>query len=430
MYNDDCMRNTIGKMFLMASDNVFIRGGFFLTAGGFLTSFMNYLFNIFVARALGPSGYGEITAMYSYLVVLTIPMGVVTTLLIQKIGSSKHPKTYAAGLNNWFILKAKKWWYLILVFAAITPFIPAVTNLTVVTSISLPLLVILSILGAFYNGAFQGLHLFLWFTIVSIVATGLKLTGAIFAIVGLGGINTIMIFILLSGVLPIFAAQIIFKKITERNDEKPHIVTKAIRHVFTDKQLWLTTGATGVLALLNNVDIIYVKKMFSADDAGIYSSWALFAKIIFFFFGPLISMAFIFFSSKKHEVKHQVVFIGSFILFVVVGVVTNLGYGAFGRQIVDLLFGGRFWSVIPYMEWASYFGVGYLMLAFMTYYFLAKKSRASLLPAVLFPLYMIALLVYPQTIADVMFVDTVFVYVNVTIFLLIFFKDRFLYLIR
>ena len=424
------MRKKIEKVFLMASGNIFVQGGFYLTAGGLVTSFMNYLFTILVARALGPTGFGEITTMFSYLVILSIPIGVISMLLIQKIGNADDPTSYAFAIYDWFIRMLKKWWFVLVLIILTAPVVPKITNLTVLAAYTLPLLMVFSLIGTFYNGALQGIHLFFWLTIIGIISTAVKLAGAVLALWGIGGINTVLICILISGSVPILITHFIFIKRVKSAVKKRYLITKGLLSVITDKQLWLTTGATGILALLNNVDIIYVKKVFAPDEAGIYSSWALFAKIIFFFFGPLIATSFIFFSSKKHEVKHQIVFIGSFLLFVLVGLVTNLGYGAFGKEIVDILFGGKFWSVIPYMEWASYFGTGYLMLAFMTYYFLAKKSRASLLPAVLFPLYVIALLVYPKTIADVMFVDTVFVYVNVTAYLLIFFKDRFLFLIH
>jgi len=175
---------------------------------------------------------------------------------------------------------------------------------------------------------------------------------------------------------------------------------------------------------------MFVKKVFDAEQAGIYSSWSLFAKIIFYVLGPILTMAFIFFSSKKHEIKHQIVFIGSFIFLAAIGVIANLGYGAFGREIVDNLFGPQFRSVIPYLEWAAYFGTGYTMMTFMTFYYLAKKSKLSLLPVVLFPVYLIVLVMYSKIIPDVMYISTIYTYAVIIIFLLVFFKDRFLFLIR
>ena len=63
--------------------NEFYQGGIIFTLASFVTSFMNYLFNVFAARGLGPSGYGEITTMFSYIAISSTPLAVLTTTIIQ-----------------------------------------------------------------------------------------------------------------------------------------------------------------------------------------------------------------------------------------------------------------------------------------------------------------------------------------------------------
>ncbi|PIZ62875.1 hypothetical protein COY16_03275 [Candidatus Roizmanbacteria bacterium CG_4_10_14_0_2_um_filter_39_13] len=415
---------------LNLTKNTFIQGGFFLTASSFIAGFLNYLFNIFAGRALGPEGYGEIAALFSYMVVLSIPMGSIVSLLIQKIGSSENPTEYAVAVHEWILQKTKKWWFVFVGYLIITPFVPQLTNLSPMSGYLLPLFILLSFAGSYYVGALQGLHIFFWFAIISIGTVLLKLLGAVLALNGLGGLPIVLIFLLISSALGLVINYVLYKKHVQKKAK--HIIIKdhRIKDVLMDKQLWLTTGVTGALALINNVDIMFVKKVFDAEQAGIYSSWSLFAKIIFYVLGPILTMAFIFFSSKKHEIKHQIVFIGSFIFLAAIGVIANLGYGAFGREIVDNLFGPQFRSVIPYLEWAAYFGTGYTMMTFMTFYYLAKKSKLSLLPVVLFPVYLIVLVMYSKIIPDVMYISTIYTYAVIIIFLLVFFKDRFLFLIR
>ncbi|MDP4011174.1 MAG: oligosaccharide flippase family protein [Candidatus Roizmanbacteria bacterium] len=424
------MRTRITNFIISSGSNIFIQGGFLLTASNFITGFMNYLFNLLVARSLGPEGFGEITAMFSYMVILSIPIGILNTLLIQKIGSADDKVNYVLSIQAWLVLKLKKWWLILVFILATTPFIPKMTNLTQATGYALPLLIVFSIIGAFYSGAMQGMHMFLWFSILGFVGTLIKLMGPMLVYLGLGDISMVIIFLIISSSFPIYFFYLLFKNKIKNIDGNVKIINKRVLSIFRDKQLWFTAGATGVLALMNNVDIIVVKKMFSAEEAGIYSSWALVAKIIFYVCGPLLSMSYIFFASKKDEVKHQAIFIGLFILFFIVGVVTYLGFPYFGRTIVYILFGNKYLSVIPYLTLASYFGTGYLIMVFMTYYFLAKKSKACLLPTIIFPAYILALIFYPKTISDVMHLDGIFVFVNVAVFLVIFFKDRFLYLFR
>lgn len=410
--------------------NAFIQGGFLFTVSNLFVGLINYFFNFLAGRALGPEGYGEIAALFSYVVILNIPISVVGLLLIHKIGSAEDPASYTLSLQNWLKAKLRKWWFFVIPIFVITPFVPSLTNLSPIAGYALPLLLLISFLGAFYSGAIQGLHLFVWFAVINILASAIKLGGAVLAIMGIGGLQSVILFIVLSSVISFVIGVYIFqKKITSNIRSLPE-KTKRIRDIFKDRQLWYTAGATGILTLLNNIDIVYVKKVFPAEEAGIFGAWALFAKMILYAIGPLLTLSFIFFSSKKNEKYHHAVFIGAFILFIVGGITANFGYGMFGRLMIESLFGAKFLSLYPYIEWASLFGIGYVMMMFMMNYFLAKKSAVSLVPAFLFPLYLAGLLFYADQLVEVMYVDTIFTFATVTVFLLVFFKNRVLYLLQ
>ncbi|MDA1317290.1 MAG: oligosaccharide flippase family protein, partial [bacterium] len=401
--------------------NLFVQGGFLLTGANFFTGFLNYLFNIFIGRSLGPEGFGDITALFSYLVVLSIPLGIVNTVLIQKMSSHKTPKLFASELHAWIISSIKKWW-IVLVFILISaPFLPKITSLSETASWAVPLLIICSLLGTFYNTTLQGLHMFYWFTIIGIISTVLKVMGAGIVFLGYGDINVVILFIVISGSLPILITYHVFKKYIYVS-EKREILTPYVHKLFNDRQLALTTFSTGALALLNNVDIIFVKKMFSSEDAGIYSSWALFAKLLLFVLGPIITTSYIFFSSNKHKTHHKRT---SFILVAFIGLaglITSLIYRWYGAWIITRLFGNAFIPAIPYLELAAYFGGGYLMMIFMTNYFLAKKSLLSLTPAIMLPFYLGALMLYPQSIKTVMQINIAFTFFAVVILMVGFLK--------
>ena len=124
------------------------------------------------------------------------------------------------------------------------------------------------------------------------------------------------------------------------------------------------------------------------------------------------------------------IFIASFLLLVLVGVVTNLGYGAHGKKLIFMLFGEQFYPINAYLEWAAYYGTGYVMMMVMGYYFLAHKSMIVIVPAALLPIYIIALLIYPNNIADVMFINIIYVFTSIIIFLIAFFWNRLVFLLR
>ena len=417
------MKKRITNLIRALSINLFVRGGFLLTGATFLTGFLNYLFNIFVGRSLGPEGLGEITALFSYLVVISIPLGIFNTVLIQKMSSHNKPKLFASKLHEWIVTMTKKWW-IILVFILLTaPFLPNITSLSLAASWAVPLLIVFALLGSFYNSALQGLHLFYWFTVIGVISTLLKLTGATIVFLGYGTIDTVILFIVISSSVPVLLSQYVFKKHVNIRVKKA-ISNTFIRHLFDNRQLALTTCSTGALALLNNVDILYVKKMFSPQDAGIYSSWALFAKLLLFALVPIITTSYIFFSSNKHKVNHKKTSLILVLILGFTGLLMSFVYQWYGAWMVTRFFGNAFIPVIPYLRLAAYYGSGYMMMIFMTNYFLAKKSLLSLTPALLFPVYLGALMIYPQSIKDIMHINIVFTSVVVLMLLIGFLKTR------
>lgn len=422
------MKNIFGKVYLILFTlfkNTFIRGGFMLTGANFLTGFLNYLFNIFIGRSLGPEGFGEIAALFSYLVVLSIPLGIFNTVLIQKISSHDNPKLFASALHVWIISTIKKWWIVLVFILVSAPFLADITSLSQTASWTIPILIVFAILGTFYNSALQGIHLFYWFTIIGVLSTVLKLTGATVVFFGYGDIDTVILFIIISSSFPILITYYIFKKQVYVTAKKI-ISNTYVKQLFNNRQLALTTFSTGTLALLNNVDILYVKKMFSPEDAGIYSSWALFAKLFLFALGPIIMTSYIFFSSNKHLTHHKRTSLILVLLLGFAGLLMSFVYQWYGAWIVTRFFGNAFIRVIPYLQLAAYYGSGYMIMIFMTNYFLAKKSLLSLTPALLFPVYLGTLMIYPQSIEDIMQVNIVFTSVVVLILLIGFSKVKLL----
>ncbi len=410
--------------------STFIKGGIFLTVSNFLVGFLNYLFNIITARVLGPAGYGEITALFSYLIILSAPVGILSTYTILKIGEKKDQYSYTRSILIWAIQKVKRWWYIGIPALLVTPFLPSLTNLSPLVAYSILPIIIISFFLAFYDGALQSLHLLSVFAVLSIILAVIKLMGPVISFYSFPNINIILLFIFLSLLAKLILSHIVLSNKFTVHKSKIHNLNKRILEVFKDKNIWLTAISSMSIGFLSNIDIIYVKKMFSAEDAGIYSSWSLFAKIILYALGPLFGLSFIFFSSKKHEIHHQVFFIGSFIFLVIVGALSLAVYGSYGRVIIDLFFGPKFYPVVPFLEWASLFGVAYVMLLFMNNYFLAKKSNNSYILAIALPFYCIALFLWGKGLAQVMVVNITFSFAVLSIYLLLYFRSRFISLLK
>ena len=169
--------------------------------------------------------------------------------------------------------------------------------------------------------------------------------------------------------------------------------------------------------LIANVDIVFVKKFMSPVEAGIYSSWTVCSRILYYVMGPLISVGFLFFSNTKDKKEQKnTLFLSLFIL-----ILASVGYFFLfdqqGTFVIHLMFGQKFNSMIPYLHQAALYGVGYLFMQFFATYFLAQKGKmAYVFPAGLI-FYIISLFLFGHTLASIMMVNIAFSFTIVGVYL-------------
>lgn len=373
-------------------NNPFLRGSILFTVATFLGSFLNYVFNLIVAKKLGPTGFGEITALFSYTTIFSVPMAVITMVIIQKIGSNnERGLAYALTLEQWFLTKIKKWWLLLIPFLFLTPVIQKFTNLSFYSSASIAPFIMLSFIGAYYAALLQGLHLFGWISTIGIIAVLLKLSGA-FAITDVSfGILIIIIFLFLSTASAVASSFIALRQISQESQLIHSKLKRGVLSSLFQKQVIITFFSILGLTLLGNADVVTAKKFLSAEQAGIYGSWSLFAKIILYLIGPLLTASYIFFSSLKNKKNHEKVLKLSLAILATIGIVSFLFYQYLSLPIVNLLFGSKFKSITPVLGLASIFGTLYASTTLINNYFLSKKSSLSLMPIVVGVIYIPAM---------------------------------------
>lgn len=398
------------------SKNKFFQGGVLLTASNFIIGFLNYVFNIFAARALGPSGYGEINALFSYLYIFSVPLTIVTTVMIQKIGSTSYDKVaYTHAIEIWCINKMTSWWFLFIPVLCIIPFIPNITNLSPIVGYALIPLILLGFFAAIYDGAFQGLHYFVWFSVISFIVVLTKLSGALIATLQINSLEIILIFLLFAATVKIFASKKVFDNQVVTNKLQSLSFDTRITFLLKEKQLWKTTLSLFAITLLNNADVIFVKKFFPAQDAGLYSSWSLFAKIILYAVSPLLGLGFIFFTSSEHKEKHRKTFAISLGLLGVIGLFSYLFYSFFGGFLLLSFFGKQYKDIIPLLSSASIFGILYVTILYINNFFLAIKSKLVFLLPLFIPCYLIALFLIPKNLQAIIFTNITFAVILTTI---------------
>ena len=400
------------KLETLAS-NQFIQGGFFLTASNLFIGFLNYLFSSFTGKLLGPSGYGEIAALFSYLAILSVPMQVITTDLIRRLGEKGSIRlTVLKSWEQWFWNKIFHWKYLLIPYFLTLFFLPKLTNLSFLFSLTLLLLLLISFASTIYIGSLQGAHLFFWFSAVSIIATLIKLLGPVFVYFRIGGLTTIVIFLLFSSSSIVFFGRFLFQRLIKSQISVKYLTEKVIQKriipLIFNKSILIITLSTLSFILFNNLDVIFVKKYFSAETAGVYSVWNLFSKFIYYLAAPLTSLSFIFFSDRESDKYHRKILGLTMIFFVLTGGALFGLYSLFGKFLLLLIFNEKYLSILPYLPKAAIFGSLYTLLSILNGFFVAKNSFYSLIITVAIIFYGVALFLFGKNIESIITVNITF----------------------
>lgn len=392
--------------------NSFFQGGVLFFSAGIVANLFNYLFNVLSAHLLGPSGYGEIVALFSYVTILSVPLSVITTELIKRLGTVTDDKFIrAASWESWIIQKLSHYKLLFVPYFLSIFILPSWTNLSFFASGTLLLLLLLSIILSFYQGVLQATQLFFLFTLVAFVGVGLKLFGPILVLLHIGNINIIYLLLIAGPLVSILLAKLLLLQHTPKN--KQIRSDKRLRDVLFSKSLLVTIGSLIGIALLSNLDIVYVRKYFPTNVSGIYGAWSLMAKIVLYVIGPIQAISLVFFASSNQKKRHKYVLsmILSLLFFTAVSI--HLLYSFFGQQIVLLLFNKSFLTVLPLIHMSALFGFLYSGITIMNTYFLAKNSLFALTSILFAPLYGLSLYLFGHTLQNI-------VWVNICIAMLIF----------
>lgn len=388
--------------------NSFFQGSVAFTLSSFIINLLNYFFNLLVAKKLGPDGFGEISSMFAFIAIFSVPMTVMSMVLIQKIGQQKkHQYAYASSLDRWFRSKIIHLRFPILAVCALFPLIQYATNLSPITSAAILPLIIIGTVGTFYSSLLQGLHLLGWASIVGVVVVTIKLFGVLVPVGGSGELVSIVAALLLSSGSMVIIPQTILRNHFQATKHNVFHHTSRLRHVLHHRQVLITIASLISITIIGNFDVVTAKRVMSPLNAGVYSSWGLFAKIILYGLGPVLTMSYIFFSSKKNESHHNRLLIISLITLLGVGCFAYALYTFFGSLIVTRLFSVTFAPVVPFLPLASIFGTLYAGVSLLNNYFLSRGSLYSLIMSVGVVPYIIAIVMSGRSLLTYMFANII-----------------------
>jgi O-antigen/teichoic acid export membrane protein len=361
----------------MSTTKRLIKGSSIIFTGAIVGGLFSYAFNMMMGRLMGPVNYGELTALLSLLMIVTVAGGAITTIAMRYSGELIALGHFNA-LIKFFRFLSRNTLYLGLTLAvlglillkpianffSISEFLPIIIIL---------LTVVLNLLVFVNKGILQGGQKFVDLTVantidpilrvvigISLVKLGLGLSGAMMAIFIAVGSSYLVTLIPLKKIFRLAS-----DKVEKFSFDKKEIIAYS----------WPTLIAAILLVLSINIDIVLVKHFFSPEEAGLYAAVSTIAKIILYITGPIIAVMFPMISEQKTKgEKHYRVFLMS-LLFTLVGSVVVLGlYVLAPGKIISILYGPKFvnyYYLLPQIGVAILF---YSLINLIVNYYLAIKN--------------------------------------------------------
>lgn len=413
------------KKILYLFNNKFLRGGALLTITNFLVGFLNYLFNSLAGKALGPAKYSEITALFSYLLILSVPMTTISTEIIRRLGQiGETRQTVITSWEVWIWSVIRRWSFLLVPYFLLIFIVPRLTNLSADSSVTLQLVLILSILSVFYVASLLGLHLIWAYSLVVVISTLVKLVGPVLVLFQIGDLRSVLVFVSLSSLFMLILAKVFLQRTVGKVLSYRPLINKRLSQLIFSKSIIYIFVTTISINLLYNLDVIFVKKFFPAQEAGLYGAWNLYAKIIYYVLSPILTVSFIFFSAKEQKKRHTKAFFLSIILLIFVGIGSFLFYRIFADFTILFIFSRDYLALKPLLPYAAVFGITYCLISFVSGFFLAKNSykAVTIFPFIL--IYAASLALFAKGLLQVVYINIIFSTLIFSSYLLLVFLEN------
>lgn len=396
-------------MFHKLINNSFVRSSIIFSIANFVVSVIGYLINLIIARAFSLADYGEYMTAMSYTIFLFVPVSTFGLVVIQRIGREvKESRVKVAILlERWLFREIKSNLLPILLLVvgfALFGFYKG--NLSFPSILFVITMAVLTLFQSLYSASFQAFKMFLLAGVFLIVISIFKLILSI----GVVMVNPSLIYLFLGIIAAtaiglFFGRSALFSGKDQKINEERLISFSNIYSYIKRKNILIVLLTTLGIAGLANIDLMLVKKYFSPEQAGLYSSISLLGKIILYLATPLSQVAFSFFTGS--DSRHDSFKILSLLIFsyLLLGSISTAGYYLFPNLIVDIIFGEKF-LVIGNIIWLSaIFGTLYSLAVLFSSFFISKNSwlGAFSLPALVFQLIMISF--NHQSLSDVLKVN-------------------------
>jgi len=323
------------------SNDAFIKNSIIYFSGSMIVAFLNYLYHPVLGRIMNIDDFGEVQALISLFLQLTIIVGIfsITTVNItSNIENEKERNEIISELRNVSLYITAFLFLIILIFSSQ---LQSFLNFkSFYPFISLAFILLLQVFTSIRTSFLQGLNKFKSVSLAGIISSGGRLLfGAALVIIGLksfGAITGIMI------AQVITLAYVFYKS---KNNLNLKFNSKIILNSRLKKELkyaLLVLFSTICITFLYTADVLFIKHYFSPEEAGLYSGIATIGRIIFFLAGPISAVMLPSIKLKNSVKDNEKILFKSLFIVILIGGLASLTFYLFYDMIIGILIGNKY----------------------------------------------------------------------------------------
>ena len=346
--------------------------------GSMLVAALNYFFYPILSRMLSPSDFGDVQVFISLITQAGILFGAFT---IVAVNITANTEALNGGTNerNAILTELQKICFWIICVASIvlligTTHMRSFLNLSsVYPLLGLVVILFLTTNATFRNAFLQGNGKFFELSMSGLVSSAGRIVFAVLLIwLGMTSTGAIVGLVLAQAAVLCYLFVRTRGQLDLRSKTNIHILEKGS----IKKELLyglLVIFATGLVTFLYTSDVLIIKHLFSAHEAGLYSGISAIAKIIFFLLSPVVAVLLSSIKIKNTEKENLHIMLKSLGISLCLGVFVLLIFYIFNDITVKVLLG------VTYLGSAYLLPkVGLIMLLaslvnVFVYYFLALR---------------------------------------------------------
>jgi O-antigen/teichoic acid export membrane protein len=348
------------------------------TIGSNVSNALNYINSIAIGRILGPSGIGDFGVFGAYIGLYTTPIAIISTFITHTAVTPHRSNMLFQLLRRY---QALLWGCFAISFIASYLSRNLLSVYTVLSPLSASLLIPTIVLNAFTMPALAALlarEKYKANTLITLTGTGVKVSAIPLIALSLWkSTDASITFLFLGSIITalIISHYIRTQVYIDTLSNKTLTLSRITRFAHKQKILYTFFGSASMI-LIANVDTILARHTLDAHAAGIYTTWSLLSKMVFFTLGPLLTISFVR-ESKRHTAGDQksdtstLHIIGICLLGLPVFYIL---YQYIAPVLLQIVFGSKFDQLYPSLGLSGVFGCIVLLLNHLTNMHIARRT--------------------------------------------------------